>query len=257
MRCREARPTSEDLDRLAAGGEVVHLKRGARVFSEGDLVHHVWVIRRGTVALGRVANGRSVTLLLLREGDTLGDIPMLLQAPAQFDAVVATDAELVCIPAARLVATLDQSREFAQRWIMWLSGRLSKAHSRLLSLLAGDVRAQVAALLVQEACRGDTIALTHQDLAAMVGAQRSSVTRALDELGCGVSHRHRLRPGDRPRLRRPRRSGRGRRAAAGRAVALINRAELECAGGGRRRRAREVRRRRLRGPVWARPAPPA
>jgi len=177
-----ARPTAQDLERLAAGGSTVRLKRGARVFSEGDVVDAVFVIRRGSIGLGRTVRGRPVTLLLLREGDILGDIPTLLQAPAAFDAVAETDAELVAIPSGRLVATLDQSPEFARRWVLWLAGRLSNAHSRLLSLLAGDVRAQVAALLVQESCLGDTIHLTHQSIAAMVGAQRSSVTRALDEL---------------------------------------------------------------------------
>ncbi len=133
-----ARPTAQDLERLAAGGSTVRLKRGARVFSEGDVVDAVFVIRRGSIGLGRTVRGRPVTLLLLREGDILGDIPTLLQAPAAFDAVAETDAELVAIPSGRLVATLDQSPEFARRWVLWL--------------------------------------------AAMVGAQRSSVTRALDEL---------------------------------------------------------------------------
>lgn len=177
-----ARPSEQDLERLAAGGETVRVKRGDRIFSEGDIVDAVHVIRRGRVALGRRVRGRDVTLLLLREGDILGDVPVLLQAPASFDAVAETDAELVAIPVGRLLATLDHSPEFARRWLLWLSGRLFNAHTRLLSLLAGDVRAQVAALLVQESCRGDTIRLTHLEIASMVGAQRSSVTRALDDL---------------------------------------------------------------------------
>lgn len=177
-----ARPGDEDIARLAAGGEVIRVARGTRVFSEGDIVDAVYVVRRGSVALGRTVRGRDVTLVLLRDGDILGDLPTLLQTPAPFNAVATTDAELVAIPTGRLVATLDKSPEFAKRWILWLSGRLAGAHTRLLSLLAGDVRAQVAAVLAQESCRGDTIHLTHHDIAAMVGAQRSSVTRALDEL---------------------------------------------------------------------------
>lgn len=182
-----AKPSEHDLERLAAGGETVRVRRGDHVFSEGDVVDAVHVIRRGSVALGRRIGGRDVVLLLLREGDILGDVPMLLQAPASFDAVAATDAELVAIPAGRLLATIDHSPEFSRRWLLWLSGRLSSAHTRLLSLLAGDVRAQVAALLDQESCRGEVIRLTHQEIASMVGAQRSSITRALDDLaGIGV-----------------------------------------------------------------------
>lgn len=177
-----ARPSEQDLQRLAAGGESVRVKRGDHLFSEGDVVDAVYVIRRGRIALGGRVRGRRVVLLLLHEGDILGDVPMLLQTPASFDALAETDAELVAIPAGRLLATLDQSPEFARRWLLWLSGRLSSAHTRLLSLLAGDVRAQVVALLVQESCRGDTIRLTHHEIASMVGAQRSSVTRALDGL---------------------------------------------------------------------------
>ncbi|MFN2505563.1 MAG: Crp/Fnr family transcriptional regulator, partial [Acidimicrobiales bacterium] len=120
-----ARPNAQDVERLAAGGESRRVKRGTRVFAEGDAVDAVYVIRRGRVALGRTVRGRNVTLLLLREGDILGDIPMLLRTPAPFDAVATTDVELVAIPSGRLVATLDKSPEFARRWVLWLSGRLS------------------------------------------------------------------------------------------------------------------------------------
>lgn len=177
-----ARPNAEDVERLAAGGDAVRVSRGERIFAEGDIVDAVYVVRRGRVALSRSVHGRTVTLILLREGDILGDIPVLMQSPAAFDAVAETDAELVAIPSCRLIATLDKSPDFAKRWVMWLTGRLANTQTRLLSLLAGDIRCQVAAVLAQESCRGDTIHLTHHDLAAMVGAQRSSVTRALDEL---------------------------------------------------------------------------
>lgn len=182
--CRNlvARPTEDDIDRLAAGGTVVRVNRGERVFAEGDAVEFVYVIRHGRVELMRTVRGRAVTLLLLRAGDILGDIPTLLAAPAAFDAFAATDVELVAIAPARVWATLERSPEFARRWVTWLSGRLATTHTRLLSLLAGDILAQVATLLVQESCRGDVVELTHRDIAAMLGAQRSSVTRALDEL---------------------------------------------------------------------------
>ncbi len=182
--CRNlvARPNEEDIERLAAGGTFMRVNRGEKVFAEGDAVDFVYVIRRGEVALSRSLRSRNVTLLLLRAGDILGDIPTLLRAPATFDAVAVTDVELVAIAPARVWATLERSPEFARRWVTWLSGRLATTHTRLLSLLAGDIRAQVAALLVQESCRGDVIELTHRDIAAMLGAQRSSVTRAIDEL---------------------------------------------------------------------------
>lgn len=176
------RPSDEEIDRLATGGETLWLARTSRVFSEGDLVDAVYVIRRGTVALGRTIHGRTVTLVLLREGDIFGDVPTLLRAPASCDATAKTDTEVIRIPAERFLATLHRSPEFAQRWVVWLAGRLSSAHTRLLSVLAGDVRSQVAAVLAHEACRSTTVHLTHVDIAAMVGAQRSSVTRVLDDL---------------------------------------------------------------------------
>jgi CRP-like cAMP-binding protein len=177
-----ARPGAEDIERLVAGGEPVAVGRGDHVFSEGDVLEAVYVIRRGTVALRRSVRGRDVTLLRLRDGDILGDVPMLLRAPAAFDAVAERETDLVHISAGRLLATLDRSPEFARRWVLWLSGRLASTQLRLLSVLAGDMRAQVAAVLLQEACRGDTVHITHQEIAEMVGAQRASVTRALDEL---------------------------------------------------------------------------
>jgi CRP/FNR family transcriptional regulator len=177
-----ARPSVDIVDQLAAGGTIVRLARGETVFVEGDLVDAVYVVRGGEVSLGRRVGRRRVTLMRLRVGEILGDIPVLLRTPAPFDATVEADAMLVRIPIERVLATLDRSPQFARRWIMWLTGRLANAQTRLLSLLAGDVESQVAAVLAQEGCRGATVHLTHDDLAQLVGAQRSSVTRALDSL---------------------------------------------------------------------------
>lgn len=153
---------------------------GGEIFiGERTVVESVAIVLDGLVGLRRRIRGRAATLMLLRRGSIVDDSPMLGIARSRGDAVAITDATVLSIPVAELWSTLHGSVLLSGLWITAASCRFSFYQRRLVELLAGDIRAKVAALLLHATDDGDATALTHQMMAELLGVQRSSVSRVL------------------------------------------------------------------------------
>ncbi len=156
---------------------------GECLFREGMGLDCVYVVRQGLVGLGRRANGRRVTFLLLHPGDIVGDLAAVLGRPAFFDAFAVTEAKVLVVPAADFLTALDLRSSFVRQWAVGLGGRMAALQSRLEELLGADLRTQVASLLHHELKAGSrVVSLTQQMIADLLGVRRTSVTRTLQGL---------------------------------------------------------------------------
>jgi CRP-like cAMP-binding protein len=156
---------------------------GECLFSEGTRLDCVYVVRRGLVGLGRRANGRRVTFLLLRPGDLVGDLAALRGSAAFFDAFAVTEVRVLVVPAADFLAALDLQSPFVRQWAVGLGVRIAALQARLEELLGADLRTQVASLLHHELKAGSrVVSLTQQMIADLLGVRRTSVTRTLHGL---------------------------------------------------------------------------
>ena len=181
-RGRRAPLGTGDIDELVGEfGESLHAG-GTFVFRQGDEAAKVHVVRTGSVELSRVVNGRRVALQILRPGDVFGDVPAFLGEPEPFDARALEDSAVLTLDAATLLRLLQTRPQVAQRWIISLAGRMSGLQQRLGDLLAGGLDAQLASILVRERNGANSVSLTQDQLAEMLGSPRSSVQRVLKQL---------------------------------------------------------------------------
>ena len=184
-RGRRAPLNESDVAELAAElGESRHAG-GTFVFRRGDSAACVHVVRRGTMELSRVINGRRVALQILRPGDVFGDVPAFLGEPEPFDARALEDCAVLSLEATSLFALLQARPQVARRWILSLAERMSGLQHRLGDLLAGGLDAQLASILLRESADDGEVQLTQDQLAEMVGAARTSVQRVLKTLEAG------------------------------------------------------------------------
>lgn len=159
------------------------LRAGECLFQEGSPLQAVHVVRRGLIGLGRRANGRRLTFLLLRPGDIAGDEAVLLGTPVLADAFAVTEASVLDVPVAEFLQALDLRSPFVRRWAAGLGGRLSAFQTRLEEVLAGDLRSSIASLLQHELTgRSRVVSLTQQTIADLLGVRRTSVNRTLHEM---------------------------------------------------------------------------
>lgn len=88
----------EDLERIAAATRRRELKAGVRLFEEGDEGRHAFVILEGELEILKAAAGREVLLAVRRDGDVIGEMSLLEDAPRMAGARARTDTVVLDVP---------------------------------------------------------------------------------------------------------------------------------------------------------------
>ncbi len=177
-----------DVSRLEAICSVRTVPAGTLLLPAGKAVDRILVVRRGEISLAtrRSVGTRRVVVGLVRQGDVVGDIPMLCERPMPFDALAQGECVVIELDRNDLLELLRTSPTFALRWTVSVAKRLEHSQRRILSLLTHDLTEQVAALLLDERERDAggqwVVRLSHATLAQLLGARRPSVSRVLKDL---------------------------------------------------------------------------
>lgn len=160
-------------------------------FAAGEPIHpagapssRAYIVEDGEVEL-HVRRGRTRTLVAIqRSGGVFGDVPLLCDMPFPYQATARTDTTLLIIERDALLALLSTHPGIALRWLTSVIRRLEHANRRIVALTVGDVRARLLALLRDEVLTGGDahVRLTQAEMAALLGATRQSVNRALAAL---------------------------------------------------------------------------
>lgn len=135
-------------------------------------------------------DGREVILSTLRDGDFFGEMALIDGGPRSASVVAVEDSRLVRIRRAPFLGLLREHPELSLRILEALTRRLRVADGRIGSLALMDVYGRVARALRELAQeegqqRGRDLVLvkrpTHQELAAMAGTSRETVSRVLGD----------------------------------------------------------------------------
>jgi CRP-like cAMP-binding protein len=175
--------TPEEIAELAATIGVERVEPGSRLLATGGPAEFIGIIERGEVELSHRAGVRRVVLQILRDGDLLGDVPFFCRLPAPFTARALTEVMLIRLERDSVDRLLAARPAVAQRFLYSLASRLDRMQQRLLQITGGDLRQQVASLLLDEC--GDSrrvVRLPQTTLAQLLGATRPAVNRVLKTL---------------------------------------------------------------------------
>jgi CRP/FNR family transcriptional regulator, cAMP and macrophage regulator len=172
---------ADDIDALAALLHEEHYTAGETIFRIGDAPTRIGIVHHGAIALSRDINARRIVLHILRSGDALGDTGVFLRMTAPFDGVALEDTMVLSIDSVEFHHVLEQRSRLALLWLNSLACRLISYQTRLTELLAGDIEAQIASMLIRTAVRS-RVSLNQARLAELVGVNRSSVNRVLRQL---------------------------------------------------------------------------
>jgi signal transduction histidine kinase len=102
--------TYEDLERLCRGSREIDIAKGAQLFAEGDPGGEAFVITSGEIEIIKQSVGRDVLLAVRHEGDVIGEMSLLEDAPRMATARARTAASAITIPRDRLDELLDTSQ---------------------------------------------------------------------------------------------------------------------------------------------------
>ena len=172
---------AEDIRDLAAILREDHYLAGDTVLRIGQAPTRVNIVRSGAVELSRNIKGRRVVLQIMQPGDIFGDVSLFLRIKVPWDAVALEDSLVLSVDSVSLYRLLEQRPRLAWRWLHSVSARVYGFWFRVVELLAGNLEAQVASVLLQRSEDG-VLHLSQGSLAELVGHPRTSINRALKHL---------------------------------------------------------------------------
>ena len=179
---------------LVGAAELIHLRRGAMVFRQGDQVHAAgggfYGLAAGTIKISSLRqDGREAILAVLEPGNWFGEITLIDGSPRTHDATALESLDLLVVPPE---AFAQQMRDvvFANAIAAMLAARVRMLYGLTEDATLRSLRARVAHRLLVLA-RGDatqsvqlrrTLMLPQEALAMMLGITRQTLSKELNAL---------------------------------------------------------------------------
>jgi CRP/FNR family cyclic AMP-dependent transcriptional regulator len=121
--------SKKELNMVAKAADVVTIKAGADIVTEGTTGHEFFLILAGQAAVRR--GGRKVATL--GPGDYFGELALLDRGPRSATIVTETEMELIVIGQREFMAVLDQVPAVSHKLLITMAHRLREADTKAVS----------------------------------------------------------------------------------------------------------------------------
>lgn len=162
----------------------VTLPKGQTLFCPGEATRGFVVVLSGRIDVFLTgANGRDILLYSVEPGQSCVQSTLGLMGGADYtgEALTATDCRAVLIPREMFMTLMDRSDSFRHFVFGAFAGRMQGMMELLEKVAFQRVESRLADSLLVEAT-GNTLHLTHADLAVKIGSAREVVSRQLERL---------------------------------------------------------------------------
>ena len=179
-----------DIEQLASHLIERRYPKHTTIVEEGLPGDYMYVIREGRVKVTKASeDGREKIMNFLEAGDFFGDMSLLDQAPRTASVKTLEESWLLALSRRDFIQLLRGSPDFSIAVIQELTQRLRDTNEQASSMSFQRVKARARGLferIAQEDPDKDgqrlTPALTHQQIADMIGTSRETVTRVIKQL---------------------------------------------------------------------------
>ncbi len=200
--------TPQELKHLANAATTEDLRRGDVIFHEDDTSDTLYVVINGRIAIAkRSIDGRESVVALMEPGDLFGEMGLFEPFVRSAEARALEQSQVLAIGYGPIRQVYEQRPELLWGVVALLAGRVRTMDVALADSVFLDVTGRTAKRLVEMAAGADefTLPVTQEELAAMVGASRERVNKAIASfvrLGWIEQSERRYRITDREQLER-------------------------------------------------------
>lgn len=169
------------------------IKSGSVLFQEKDAVQYVYLLLKGSIALGRVhVRGKDFILKILNDRDLIVEYQLFKANPHyQFYAKTLSNCELLVIKKELFEEFISTDPEAMKATATWLSTSYLKAQMKCQDLIMNGKKGGLYSILIR-LCNSYGVMtengilidlpLTHQELANLTYGTREVIQRSLKEL---------------------------------------------------------------------------
>ncbi|MBB5784151.1 Crp/Fnr family transcriptional regulator [Nonomuraea jabiensis] len=178
------------IENTARAGIARRYRAGQIIIHQGDPGESLYVVLDGLVkVVFTTEHGDEIVLNMLGRGDTFGELALLDNSPRSASIVTVRPAWVFALPRARLLELMREHPGLADEFLRMLGHMVRRLTDQAADLAFLDLGGRLAKLLLQLADKHgqdhgvvDLPGLTQSDLAALIGASRPAVNRALQSL---------------------------------------------------------------------------
>jgi CRP/FNR family transcriptional regulator, cyclic AMP receptor protein len=187
--------SAEEIEELARWHSDTRLEQGEVFFAPQERGEKLFILEEGRVRIYRNSTslqGQEITLAVAEEGTIFGEMALTAQRLREAYARALEPSIVVSLKREDLEELILSSPEVGLRLVHLLSERLRQCETLLKDISLKEVPARLANLILRLAesegvaiREGDTMIptrYTHEQLGAMIAANRVAVTRAFAEL---------------------------------------------------------------------------
>lgn len=180
----------EELQSTNANKSTQYYQKGQLIYQEGSQAMGLFCIHQGKIKLARAAGDNKEQIVhLLREGEMVGYRALVAGTRYSHSAIALEDCVVCFMPRPDFSRLVQTNHQFSMALMRLLAQALGLAEERMLHLAYKPVRERLAGglLLVQQTYHRESdalpfrIALGREDLAALVGTAKETVSRLLSE----------------------------------------------------------------------------
>ena len=160
------------------------------VYAPEDRGNYVYYVVKGGVKIFSLSgDGREIIYRICNPRTLFGLSSVFGGQLREVFAQTVGDTEVLCVRRESFEKLILRNPMFAVAIIHVLGHRLRQAHAAITEFIVGDVRSRIAQLLAKfantaNAAKDGSVAienkLTHQEIANMIGATRTTVTKAIN-----------------------------------------------------------------------------
>jgi CRP/FNR family transcriptional regulator, cyclic AMP receptor protein len=200
--------TPDERQQLADASTTEELRRGDVLFHEDDEADTLYVVIEGRIAIAkRSIDGRESVVALMEAGDLFGEMPLFEPLGRSAEARALEPSQVLAIGYGPVRDVYQRRPELLWGVVELMAGRIRNMDVALADSVFLDVTGRTAKRLVEMASGADefTLPVTQEELAAMVGASRERVNKAIASfvrLGWIEQSERRYRITDREQLER-------------------------------------------------------
>jgi CRP/FNR family transcriptional regulator, cyclic AMP receptor protein len=200
--------TPEERQQLADASTTEELRRGDVLFHEDDDADTLYVVIEGRIAIAkRSIDGRESVVALMEAGDLFGEMSLFEPLGRSAEARALEPSQVLAIGYGPIRQVYERRPELLWGVVELMAGRIRNMDVALADSVFLDVTGRTAKRLVEMASGADefTLPVTQEELAAMVGASRERVNKAIASfvrLGWIEQSERRYRITDREQLER-------------------------------------------------------
>jgi len=185
-----SRVSDDDLEEIASLLIERRFPKNSTVVEEGLPGDYMYVIREGRVKVTKASDdGREKIMNFLEAGSFFGDMSLLANDVRSASVKTLEPSKLLALSRRAFISLLRQSPDLSIAVIEELTIRLRDTNEQASSLSFQGVKERTRGLFERIARAEDegdgrrlTPALTHQQIADMIGTSRETVTRAVKQL---------------------------------------------------------------------------